>query len=351
MCMSQTFLLFVGISTLFVALERPSSAQWNGGELKASQRYSRWNKDTLPKFPPEFKIGASSLAFDPDEFSLYTACEKFPFLLRFPLQGDPKRIELKGIYDEEKKSDAVDIEGLSIHDGRIYMVDEDRLVVYYTPLDKPGAVTTLKLTGGVFSDEDGRKKVRQHLVSDESNHSSLEGIVVYSQKLGPDSLFTTLGSGPYFYLLDECDVDGNERHATLYVGGRVKDQKEIRISPHSISFPLGENFRLPELFRHGQSLFALMTQYDIEKGVGTDYQIVQLDLSNGTLSQVCSFKKTALATLEDKKWNNNYEGAVVNADGQLVLIADNENIRERTTETPQKGGKGSTPLVFLKPVE
>ncbi len=131
-------------------------------------------------FPPalnlEMAIGASCLAFGPNG-SLYLACEKFPDLLIIPPSGKPQRKRLEGVVQKNGQAD-VDIEAMCIFKGNIYLMDEDNLVIYSTPLDNPGPVRTLTIQHhGLIN--------KESVDDNRSNLASIEGLVVTDTFHGP----------------------------------------------------------------------------------------------------------------------------------------------------------------------
>jgi len=105
-------------------------AQWDGGVLTKADRYERWANAAGP-YGPAKAIGASCLSFAPNG-SLYLACEKYPDLVIIPPNGRPQQIRLDGVLTGANGQADVDLEAMSIHDGSIFVADEDNLVVYQT---------------------------------------------------------------------------------------------------------------------------------------------------------------------------------------------------------------------------
>lgn len=315
-------------------------AQWDGGVLTKADRYERWANAAGP-YGPEKAIGASCLAFAPNG-SLYLACEKYPDLVIIPPNGRPQQIQLQGVTIGADGQANVDLEAISIHDGNIYLMDEDHLVVYQTSLENPGRVKILTLIHG------GRI-TKDSVDANWSNLASVEGLVVSDKYLGPQSYRASLtGKGPYFYFLDERDKEDGRMKAKLFVGTASGNSIEIKYDP--VVFDLDEagpagheasRFRLCELFEYQGSLYALKTL----KG---KYFVVLCDVETGILTEICDFTD-ASNTLRTKGFDNNIEGAAVHQDGRLFLTADNEeNPNGGNGTPPDRGGRGITPLVSLR---
>ena len=317
-------------------------AQW-AGEFTKVDRYERWRNAAGP-YGPDKAIGASCLAFAPNG-SLYLACEKFPDLVIIPPNGTPQQIRLQGVITGTDGEADVDLEAMSIHDGSIFLMDEDNLVVYQTSLEKAGAVTTLPVV--VHNGQITKASVDNN----PTNLASVEGLVVSDKYLGPQShRALLLGKGPYFYLLDERDEDEGRMKSKLFIGTRVGNSIEINHEP--VVFELDDpstagaspanRFRLCELFEYQGSLHALKTL----KG---RYHVVRCDLEAGTLAEICDFSD-ASNNLRATGFDNNFEGAAVHQDGRLFLTADNEEFPNGGNGTPpeKKEGRGKTPLVSLR---
>lgn len=320
-----------------------ASEIWTGVG-KPAQGFQAW-RDQEKDYSPTLAIGASSLAFGPGE-KLYLACEKYPDILVFDKNGSPpNRISLNGLQP------GVDLEGMSICDNVLYLVNEDVLVdegvpcLYSMPLNSPGTVWKFPLPEKLMIDtrpDDGNP----------TNNRSIEGLVVSKQKYLP-SLEPQQGR-TYLYLLDERDTTpAGDKVAKVYVGYLNGDHVDFLSSP--IVFPLtrGEKskdwFRLCELFEFRGKLYALKT-------LEGEYHVVELDMEAKTLRSVCDFTKYANGL--SGEFDTNFEGAAVHPDGRLFLTADNENYDNdevraggRTPLGPQVNMRGEvrkcTPLVCL----
>lgn len=316
----------------------PAAAQWTiDGEIVG--RYGAWSTAPDNGYSPDKAIGASCLAFGPDG-TLYMACEKYPYLLVFGADGTkpPKVVELTGVLQENGQPD-VDLEAMSIHNGKIYLCDEDKLVIYETPLDHPGPVTKLDIVTVGTTRIDIKSTTREP-----SDHSSLEGMVV-TDFLGPKAYASKLDAGPCFYLLDERDDVAGRKEAKLYIG--VRKGRQIEVAVDAIVFDLKDkgienDFRLSELFKYGESLYALKTRFGV-------YKVVRCDLETRTLVESCDFSDFANGP-KMIGYDNNFEGAAVAPDGRLFLTSDNENFPTGGKGPPRmkKESRGKTPIVSLR---
>ena len=275
------------------------------------------------------------------------ACEKYPQLLVFPADGSrPRRVKLEGVL-HLGGIPKVDLEAMSIHDGNLYLCDEDELLIYVTPLNRPGPVTKLDIV------RDSANKIDISNTSNPKNssdHSSVEGMVVTGKFLGPNAYASKSGAGPYFYLLDERDDVAGRKDAKLYIGVRTGHRIELPTAP--IVFDLEdapgfqEGFRLCELFEYRGALYALKTRRPQGNNPGA-YKVVRCDLEARKLIENCDFSHYAN---DLKGYDNNYEGAAVAPDGRLFLTSDNESLLIGGEGPPPKKDdlRGKTSLILLK---
>ncbi len=356
------WLAVIGIATA----PSPVLGQWTQDGADFSGRFKEWVKHPQDPFSPDKALGASSLAFGPDE-TLYLACEKYPDLLIFNKDASrPTRKRLEGVEVVQGVAN-VDFEAMSIHEGVLYLMDEDpvgedetNLRIYSTPLDNLGPVKTIRL------EYVGVKAINPRTTDgNPSNRSSVEGLVVTNTSPSalhvPKADCDRIGDGPYVYLLDERDDNPGGQDAKLYIGALREDRVLIVTPP--ISFDLGntlgstDEFRLPELFEHQGKLHALKTR--VLKDPDRVYQVVQCDLEAGAINLVCDFSIFANGP-KMKGYDSNFEGAAVNpVDGRLFLTADNENYSNKDVRKLVKGGqltprpasengRGRTPIITLK---
>jgi len=332
-------LAFFGIDTA------SASAQWTIDGADLAGRYGSWKDAPDDGYSPARAIGASSLAFGPGG-TLFLALEKFPEILVFPADGSrPRRVRLQGVLGSNGQPD-IDLEAMSICGGNLYLFDEDKLLIYVTPVDHPGRVTGLGLVFDGMTTIDNRATTGNF-----SDHSSVEGMVVTGTFLGPRGHASKLGAGPYFYLLDERDVVHGRKTAKLYIG--VRNGDEIRVAKDVIAFDLPddsglhEGFRLPELFEYHGILYALMTRRPQNREQGA-YKVVRCDLEAGRLREVCDFSELA-AGYRIQGYDTNFEGAAVASDGRLFLTSDNESapIGGRGPPPMRDRWRGTTPIVTL----
>lgn len=315
------------------------SAQWTETGASQAGRFKAW-REQEQDYSPTLAIGASSLAFAPDE-TLYLACEKYPDILVFDKGGArPGRIPLKGL------NPGVDIEGMSFCNDVLYLVDEDIPCLYSTSLENPGTVSTISIPQGIIMNaadiEDPNK----------TDKRSIEGLIVTKHRY-PKNL-QAQDAETYVYLLDERDEAlGGGKEAKIYVGTLNNDRVTFVGSP--VVFPLTrgrsskEWFRLCELFEFQGKLYALKTLYDWKSREG-EYHVVELDMEAKVLRPVCNI--TTYVNGLSGEFDTNFEGAAVHPDGRLFLTADNENYTNdeiraggRTPLGPR--GRKCTPLICL----
>lgn len=305
----------------------PSSAraQW-AREGDFSNRFRRWEAVPNAALTPIHALGTSCLAFDSDG-TLYTVCEKYPYLLVFPEKANSYHVELTGVRRNGSVPD-IDLEAMSIHEGRIYLTDEDKLLVYSTPLKNPGPMVQHQIRFGGQVGFDGKSTT-----DNPSDLSSIEGMVISNKPYfkAVDG-FQGLQNGPFVYLLDERDNVHGTMVAKIYVGTFNADKSEVIVEHRPVSFELRdetgfkEGFRFSELFEFRDQLFALKTRRpQTVQGVRRDgvYKVVQCDLNSGTIVEIADF--TAVANAGKPKYDTNFEGAAVGGDGRLYLTTDNES--------------------------
>lgn len=331
------------VPLIVIACAESAMAQWTQEGAQLAGRFRNWKENSNDPYSPELAIGASSLAFAPDG-TLYLACEKHADVLVFPKDGSaPGRIRLTGVPRDGEFPD-VDFEGMSIHDEILYIVDEDDVCVYTTPLRDPGVVSKLTV------EYDGVKPINSDATDGNTgrrgNLSSVEGIVVSSAYCGPTSQQDSIGPGPYVYLLDELDISGGVSDAKLFVG--VIKNGRIRITTPPTSIPLASGFRLPELFESQGQLYAIKSNYV----TFNSYEIVRLDVDAARIGdKPCTFT-VAATSFKEKGFDSNYEGAAINpTDGRLFLTADNENYPTASNSvTPPRrpDRRGITPIISLQ---
>lgn len=323
-----------------------AAAQWTAEGANFVGRYKAWKDAPEDPYSPGHAIGASSLAFGPDD-ALFLACEKYPDLLIFAADGSkPRRVRLEGVLQSKGQPD-VDLGAMSIHNGNIFLFDEDKLVIYVTPVDRPGRVTKLDL---VF--DSGNRIDNRSTTDNPSDHSSVEGIVVTDTFFGAKAYGAKVGAGPYFYLLDERDDINGRKEAKLYLG--VRNGNQIQIAKNVIAFDLHdesgltEGFRLTELFEYRGALYAMKTRRP-QKGKPGVYKVVRCDLEARQLSEICDFSVFA-SDLKTNGYDNNCEGAAVAPDGRLFLTADNESLETGGHGPPpmRDAWRGVTPIVSLR---
>jgi hypothetical protein len=340
-------IIWLGAGMLDVnpAAAQAPTAPWTIRGATTPNRYDAWTAATSTVHP-KLAIGASSLAFGPEN-QLYLASEKFPILLAFPNAAGvaPTVIPLTGIPNVD---DGVDLEAMSVHDGQLYLLDEDvpegtkdplQLSIYQTSASYPGPVRTLTVQFAKHVGFDNSSLDR-----DPTNYSSIEGLVVVGKRIGTDP--APPADGPWFYLLDERDrVAGKTYLAKLYLGRLAGDRIEVTDLP--VEFPLGtaqhedNAFRMTDLFLHAGQLYALRTRFKPGK-----YEVVWCDLTQRTLVTVVDF--TQAAPLTSGKYNSNYEGAAVDPKtGRLFLTADNERLGSGSNGPPTADGNSVTPLIYL----
>lgn len=339
---------------LAIASAHPAFAQWTADGAGLAGRFSQW-RENGGDYSPELAIGASSLAFD-DQGTLYLACEKHADVLTFPQDGSaPERIRLTGVKRKGGFPD-VDIEAMSVHDGVLYLMNEDcdgcadenfapesvQLFLYATPLDSPGPTTIIPIEYAMAAPVINPKSTN----SDPSNLSSIEGLVVSATYHGRTADRERIGQGPYVYMLDELDVEDGGHRAKLYIGTLHDGRVTVSVPP--ISFSIPEGFRMPELFEYQGHLYCLRTNYITRN----DYRVFLLIPDESGLQEACDFSDST-KTWKSEGYDSNFEGAAVNPlDGRLFLTADNENYQNASSsETPPQKpkGRGVTPIVVLKP--
>ncbi len=340
-----SMLLGAGLLDVNPAAAQAPTAPWTIRGATTPSRYDAWTAATSTVHP-KLAIGASSLAFGPEN-QLYMASEKFPILLAFPQAAGvaPAVIPLTGIPNVDN---GVDLEAMSVHDGQLYLLDEDvpegtgnrrQLSIYRTSASAPGQVQTLTVE---FTPQVGFDN--SSVDNERTNYSSIEGLVVVGKRIGTDPAMPD--DGPWFYLLDERDrVAGNSYVAKLYLGRLVGDR--IDVTDPAIEFPLGtaqhydNAFRMTDLFLHDGELYALKTRY-----IPGMYEVVRCDLTRRILVTVVDF--TAATPLTEKQYSSNYEGAAVDPkSGRLFLTADNERLGSGSNGPPTTNGNSVTPLIYL----
>lgn len=336
--MSKSVLSSCAVILVVFGLSGQVSAQWTEAGASQAGRFKNW-REQEHDYSPTLAIGASSLAFGPGE-KLYLACEKYPDILVFDKNGSrPGRISLNGL------SRGVDLEGMSVCDDMLYLVDEDIPCLYSVSLKGAGTVTKISLPDGIKTDADDED-------DDKTNKRSIEGLVVTKQRY-PKTL-QTQEPETLVYLLDERDeAPSGGKEAKIYIGVLEEDRVTFVGSP--VVFPLtrgrksNEWFRLCELFEFDGNLYALKT-------LRSEYHVVKLDMEAGTSESVCEF--TNYANEVGREFDTNFEGAAVHPDGRLFLTADNENYTNDEVRAggptplgPQRNKKGEvrkcTPLVCL----
>lgn len=332
----------------------PVIAQWTSDDIELAGRFDSWEKGSHALYSPFRAIGASSLAFGPND-TLFLACEKFPTLLMFAADGsEPRYIELQGVRAGSDGQPEVDLEAIAILDGSIYLIDEDKLVIYKTsatPVARKAGVTGIeKARVTEIEVLDGRSRIDiTSTTSEPTDHSSVEGMVVTMKPFGSRRFSLKAQVGPFFYLLDERDVVKGRNVAKLYVG--VIKGDGIELVQGVVSFDLGvqnQNFRLCELFEHDRRLFALMTCPPRSGGVRGVYKVMECNLATESLVEICDFSSFA-ADPKYSTYDTNFEGAAVSLDKRLFLTSDNESFRTGGKgPPPDKGERGVTPIVTLK---
>jgi hypothetical protein len=336
-------IVWATMATVFFAWSSPVHAQWTVDNWEFPNRFQAWRGAVHHPCPPERAIGASSLAFGPDG-QLLLACEKYPTLLVFPVSSsEPPAVKFL-----ESTVNKVDIEGMSVHAGNLYLVDEDAPSVFMTSASDARQLSRFtidfsKVAGADFRSTDGNV----------SNLSSLEGLVVSDEFMGPKGWGNELPPGPYFHLLDERDQTTNGYQATLYFGTISGDK--IVVHNRAVGFPLpaapnaSTAYRLPELFENDGVLYALMTSPPSNNPpMNGSYLVVRCDVEAGELRTECDFSKI-VADARFAGFNSNFEGACVAKDGRLFLTADNENEPTGGTGVPLLVKSLRTPIIALKP--
>lgn len=337
MKLSVGSMLFVLVSLPATSFGQTVAPLW---DVATAQRYE-WVADGKA-CSTRHDLGTSSLAFDPETNVLYTACEKYPRLLRF---GTPLSTKCPAVVNVPVSVTSVDFEAMAFHQGTLYVVDEDVPCLYQVD-PRNGTLSRIAIDPSVGISS-------ASIDANTTDSKSIEGLVVSHRLLNSAAPADPAFPAPYFYLLDESDmvVRGADYRARLYVCSLGADRVLRRCAP-TIEFPLSRDGqqRLPELFQYQNRLYA------IRSTPRTQYEIVRLHLgSPPSLEVVCDVR--ALMTKHANVYFN-LEGATVGSDGTLYLITDNENRYRTLNGDPEllvgvqdamgNGARGETGLFSIK---
>ena len=154
-----------------------------------------------------------------------------------------------------------------------------------------------------------------------SGGRSLEGIAVVNRPLHPAP---ESGPGPWFYLLDERDKRAGEQVAIVYVA-RLAEGRLEQAAP-AIAIPLDDGNRLCDLYVHEGELLALRTRKQ-------HYRIVRLDLEAAQAVKVMGLSKEVETLVADyaerpaehKTLSTNLEAFLITPEGDLLVVADNQD--------------------------
>ncbi|MEJ7592416.1 MAG: esterase-like activity of phytase family protein, partial [Planctomycetaceae bacterium] len=337
--------------------EQTTTSYWESEGITAG-RFRAWSAG---EFGPEKAVGVSGMAFG-DSGTLYMACEKFPALVSLSDNGQYQVVKLDGFNKNDAGENDFDVEAITIDNDMMYLADEDHPLIYSVAVSrlKPDTVVTVTSLPVI----DGPQKIVRDATfnDDTSDNSSIEGLVVSAQNYFPNDESQS-NAGPFFYMLDERDIDDNQTVARVYKG--IQQEQQIHIISEPVSFTLDtipkdflvaqrDNlYRLSELFEYQGNLYALKTRKGIQPQTKPDYKVVRLNFDGKSLENVCDL--TAAALQNSEQYDTNFEGAAVGPEERLFVTADNENYHRnelRSLQVPpdvQKAkGRKKTPLLEFK---
>ena len=221
--------------------------------IKVLGQSDPWEGDG--QYRPSIRLGLSSAACDSKSGHLFFACEKWNAVLRFDRDGENATVirvpikEAKVLGSQQPASPhEFDIEAIAIHEGRVYLADEDNLRLFSFMIPELGESVEACVEIAMPTIGDGKEDIdnspipRKKQEKRYADRKSIEGLVVTDQYLGSDR---PAPQPLWFYLLDEQDEvsepDGLvARIYIAYMSGNVLRHHK------TVTFRLQESERLTE---------------------------------------------------------------------------------------------------------